>query len=92
MPARLAASLILTEKNRSLTTARIFLFPCLCIEFSYNNSPQKKFKLAWSLDPTENRKEDTSYSGSRRTRKMLRVCDVEVTIREFSFFVAANLA
>src|ERR1700730_921214 len=38
MPARLAASLILTEKKRSLKTARTFLLPCFCIQFSYINS------------------------------------------------------
>src|SRR5713101_1834066 len=44
-PARLAASLIFTEKNRSLTTARTFLLPCLCIEFSYNDSPSEKLQV-----------------------------------------------
>src|ERR1700683_731478 len=44
MPARLAASLILTEKNRSLTTASTFLLPCFCIQFGYNYSLLRKLQ------------------------------------------------
>src|SRR6202171_4303133 len=74
MPARLEASLILTEKKRSLKTARTFLLPCFCIQFSYINSFSEELpSWPWFLDPIETGRKITSYSVQRGDARSLRI-------------------
>src|SRR5579863_30050 len=69
IPARLAASFILTEKNRSLTTARIFLLPCFCIQFGYSNSSTDKLQAGLVFGPDQNSEGRFILLGSQMLRK-----------------------